>query len=90
MSKPKKTICPVSREEFRDKAKALTIVIDGQTLTAPAREFSTGSLGWYLNGKQQVDIGGTMVTMQIGLNLTIVGSKDLPGRPAQTDGPNDD
>jgi hypothetical protein len=81
-NKPKKTICPVSREEFREQAKAITVVIDGQTLTAPAREFSTGSLGWYLNGKQQIDVGGTAVTVQIGLNLTIVGSKDLPGKPA--------
>lgn len=80
MTKPKKTICPMSREEFREKAKAMTVVINGVTLTAPAREFSTGSLGWYLNGKQPVDIDGTEVLVQIGLNLTIVGSKDLPGK----------
>lgn len=76
----KKTICPVSREEFRAAAKNMNVVIGDQTLSAGAREFSTGSLGWYLNGKMQVEVGGKMVSVQIGLNLTIVGSKELPGR----------
>ncbi len=47
-------------------------------LLAEVKEFSTGSLGWYLNSKATIDVGGTLVTVQIGLNLTIVGSKELP------------
>lgn len=78
----KKTICPVTRDEFRANAKASTVVIEGNTMTAAAREFSTGSLGWYLNGKTTIDVGGKPVQVQIGLNLTIVGSKDLPGKAA--------
>ncbi len=74
----KKTTCSITRGEFRGKAKPVAISIAGQNLQADAREFSTGSLGWYLNGKTMVDVGGTMVQVQIGLNLTIVGSKDLP------------
>jgi hypothetical protein len=42
------------------------------------KEFSTGSLGWYLNGKTTIEIDGKPVAVQIGLNLTIVGSKELP------------
>ncbi|HKB39774.1 MAG TPA: hypothetical protein VKD72_25280, partial [Gemmataceae bacterium] len=42
------------------------------------KEFSTGSLGWYLNGKTVVEINGVRVPVQIGLNLTIIGSKELP------------
>jgi hypothetical protein len=42
------------------------------------REFSTGSLGWYTNGTIQVTVGGTPVDVQIGLNMTVAGSKDLP------------
>jgi hypothetical protein len=31
-----------------------------------------------LNGKTDIDVNGAMVTVQIGMNLTIVGSKELP------------
>ena len=41
-------------------------------------DFSTGSLGWYLNGKTALKVGENPVAVQIGLNLTIVGSKELP------------
>jgi hypothetical protein len=74
----KKTTCPISRSEFREKAKAVTVSIGNVPLQADVKEFSTGSLGWYLNGKTTIDVGGTPVSVQIGLNLTIVGSKELP------------
>ena len=47
-------------------------------MLADVKEFSTGSLGWYLNGKTIVKVGDKPVTVQIGLNMTIVGSKELP------------
>jgi hypothetical protein len=47
-------------------------------MLADVKEFSTGSLGWYLNGKATLEIDGKPVQVQIGLNLTLVGSKDLP------------
>ena len=31
-----------------------------------------------LNGKTSVDIDGTLVAVQISVNLTIIGSKELP------------
>jgi hypothetical protein len=74
----KKTSCPVSRPQFRENAKPVTVLIGDQKLVAEVKEFSTGSLGWYLNGKTSIEIGGTPVSVQIGLNLTIVGSKELP------------
>jgi len=70
--------CPISRDEFRAKAKAVSVTINGVPLTAEVKEFSTGSLGWYLNGKTTVEVDGKTVPVQIGLNLTIVGSKELP------------
>lgn len=75
---PEKTKCPISRKQFREHAKGIEISIAGQTFKVPVKEFSTGSLGWYLNGKTSLEIDGKDVTIQIGLNLTIVGSKDLP------------
>ncbi len=74
--------CPVTREEFRGKAKAVSVTIGGVPLVAEMKEFSTGSLGWYLNGKTTVVVDGKTVPVQIGLNLTIVGSKELPKDPA--------
>jgi hypothetical protein len=74
----KKTVCPITRDQFRAGAKPLDVTIAGVPLNAPVKEFSTGSLGWYVNGKTMVEINGTPVSVQIGLNLTIVGSKELP------------
>jgi hypothetical protein len=80
----KKTVCPVSRKDFRDHAKPVAITIAGANMTVPVKEFSTGSLGWYLNGKTTIEVNGVAVAVQIGLNLTIVGSKELPrDQPAE-------
>lgn len=73
-----KTTCPVSRQQFHASAKAVDVVINGIPHKAMVKEFSTGSLGWYLNGKATIDIGDTPVQVQIGMNLTIIGSKELP------------
>lgn len=70
--------CGVSRAEFREKAQAIKVEINGIPMMAEVKEFSTGSLGWYLTGKSVIDVNGKPVSVQIGLNLTIVGSKDLP------------
>ena len=73
-----KTACPISRADFRSKAKAVQVTINNVPHVAPVKEFSTGSLGWYLNGKTMIEIDGVPVAVQIGLNLTVVGSKELP------------
>lgn len=71
-----KTTCAITRAEFKDKAKAVEVVINGVPLLAEVKEFSTGSFGWYLNGKTTIKVGETPVAVQIGLNLTVVGSKE--------------
>lgn len=76
-----KTPCSVTRGEFRTRAKPVEVVIHGIPMVADVKEFSTGSLGWYLNGKAALKVGEKTVTVQIGLNLTIVGSKELPPEP---------
>jgi hypothetical protein len=75
---PAKTTCSISRQHFRDNAKPLEVKIGDIPFLAEVKEFSTGSLGWYLNGKTTVNVGGTPVSVQIGMNITIVGSKELP------------
>ncbi len=73
-----KSTCPVTRGEFLRDATPVEITINGIPMTADVKEFSTGSLGWFLNGKANVKVGDKSVSVQIGLNLTIVGSKELP------------
>ena len=73
-----KTSCPVSRAEFRKHAQPVAVTINNMPLQAVVKEFSTGSLGWFINGKINIDVNGKSVTVQVGMNLTIVGSKELP------------
>lgn len=74
----RKTVCPVSRQQFQAGAKPLAVSIEGQLLQVPTKEFSTGSLGWYLNGKAVIQIDGKSVQVQLGLTVTVIGSKELP------------
>lgn len=71
-----KTTCPVSRTEFRNSAKPTLLKLGSKDLVAKVMEFSTGSLGWNVNDKVEVEIGGKRVMCQLGLNLTIIGSKE--------------
>lgn len=65
-----------SKEDFRMRAKAVDVVIGGSRFLALPKIFSTGSVGWYLNAKTVLDgADGEPQPVQIGLNLTIVGSK---------------
>ena len=73
-----KSQCPVSQSKFLAKAEPLKISINGQEMLAEVKAFSTGSFGWYLNGKTSVQVDGKPVSVQIGMNLTIVGSKEAP------------
>jgi hypothetical protein len=73
-----KAACPIDRATFRSHAKPISVAIDGVAMAAIVKEFSTGSLGWNVNGKTTVNVNGTSVAVQVGLNLTIVGSKELP------------
>ncbi len=74
------TTCPISRAEFHKTAQPVKVVINGVEMIAEVKEFKTGSFGWYLNGKTTLPVGGKTVTVQVGANLTVVGSKELPGK----------
>lgn len=86
----KKTTCPITRAQFRAKAKPVTITINGIPQIAEVKEFSTDSLGWYLNGKTTIEIDGTPVSVQINTSLIIVGSKELPKDAPPTGAPASD
>jgi hypothetical protein len=74
--------CPITPEQFRVGARAVTVVIGDEKKTALVKEFSTGSFGWFMNEKivMEVMVDGepVPVKVQANVNLTIVGSK--PGK----------
>jgi hypothetical protein len=74
----KKTSCPLSRSEFRNTAKAVSLTIEGAPVLVGVKEFSTGSFGWSFNGKGTFVVGGKPVQAQISINMTVVGSKEAP------------
>ncbi len=71
-----KSPCPISKTQFLEKAESVKIVIGTNELIADKREFSTGSFGWYYNGKTNITVDGKPLSVQVGINLTVVGSKE--------------
>ena len=79
----------LSRQEFIRNAGVIPVEIGGRKFSAEAKEFSTGSLGWFVQGSFLTTINGTAVKVQIGCNLTVANSKLHPagrGRETQTVG----
>jgi hypothetical protein len=79
-----KTVLSLTRTELL-KGKPLTIELrdsEGNTVYKgflPVREFSTSSIGFNANAKGDLCIDGQhYVQVQIGANITVIGSKELP------------
>jgi len=88
----KATECKITRAEFKAAVKALLLTIsqDGpggqpynrQVAVAP-KEFKqaqgapAGSFGWYNNDKVELLVNGKLVKCQLGLSITVVGSKNV-------------
>ena len=68
----------LSREGFRSHAQPIPVKVGEQVLYAEPKEFSTGSVGWFLTGKLMMPVNGEVVKVQVGCNMTVVGSKELP------------
>ena len=49
-----KGVCSISRADFFASAKPLEITVNGIPMTAEVKEFSTGSFGFFINGKTNV------------------------------------
>ncbi len=71
-----KSPCPISLTQFQEKAEPLKVVINGQEMVADVKAFSTGSFGWNINAKTTITVDGKALSVQIGMNMTIVGSKE--------------
>eukprot|EP00668_Euglena_longa_P045440 GGOE01061101.1.p1 GENE.GGOE01061101.1~~GGOE01061101.1.p1 ORF type:complete len:194 (+),score=78.77 GGOE01061101.1:30-584(+) len=78
----RKTVCSIGRDTFLKKAPNLKLTLDlgdagSQELLGKARTFSSGSFGYFVNGKFKVDVAGEEVMLQVGCNVTVVGSKNM-------------
>jgi hypothetical protein len=73
-----KTTCPISRAAFLAQAKNVEVLIDGRPSVAQVKEFSTGSFGWHHGDKLTLKVGNELLKVQVGLTLTVIGSKDAP------------
>lgn len=74
--KGNKTKCPISKKDFLAKAKPVLAQIEGQPVAVSVKEFSTGSFGFYSQGKITLVIDGTPVTCQCAISIQVVGSKE--------------
>lgn len=71
----RRTECPISREKFFETAQPITAQIAGTPVVVPPKEFSSGSFGFYTNGKITMMIDGKAVVFQMAVQLTAVNSK---------------
>ncbi len=74
-----KTPCPITREHFHQHAAPnLDVTVGGAPIPAARREFSTGTLGWYVTRRVVLEIGGVKVSCQAQITVTLPNSKELP------------
>lgn len=73
--------CAVTEEQFMGSAKPAILKLDlgggEQQLYAGTKKFNSGSFGWYAPGKLLAVVDGIPVQVQVGLVLTVIGSKHL-------------
>jgi len=67
--------CPVTKEQFEDHAKDVIVQMEGNVLVAKPDKFQSGSFGWKLNGKATIVVDGVKIPVQVGMNITCIGSK---------------
>lgn len=60
---------------FEANAEKLSVDVLGNIATGEARSFTSGNRGWHVGGKVEVMVGKKKLWAQLGLNLTILGSK---------------
>jgi hypothetical protein len=69
----------MTKQDFTSAARPVDVTIAGQTLQAVPKQFSTGSVGFHLNGKVTVQLpNGETARLQVNGNLVLVGSREWP------------
>ena len=68
----------MKKSVFKSTAQPVSVTIAGQIVSADPKTFSTGSVGFHLNGKITVTVNGEPVRLQVSGSFTAIGSKDWP------------
>ncbi len=66
----------MTKDQFGQAAKPLRVLVDESPIFANPKRFSTGSVGWNANAKTQIVVNGEALEIQVGINLTVIGTKD--------------
>jgi len=67
----------MKKSEFLASAQPLAVKVGDSSLSAEPKQFSTGSVGYYLNGRISVTLpNGAVVKLQVSGSFTAVGSKE--------------
>lgn len=72
-----KTECPISRNEFQVEAKPVVAEVNGVGRVVNPKMFSTGSFGWYENGKVTMKVGDKLVPCTLAIQITAINSRDV-------------
>merc|ERR1712182_173635 len=65
----------MTRKEFEKAAKSIEATVGDQKITVAAKNFSTGSCGWFFSQKLPIKIGNETATATYQVMMTVVGSK---------------
>jgi hypothetical protein len=75
------TATKLTKAAFVQTAKALPVKLGTRDFLAQPKEFSTGSVGFNISEKLEVTLpSGEVVRCQVGLNITVIGSKEWPAQ----------
>eukprot|EP00051_Salpingoeca_urceolata_P027761 m.483170 g.483170 ORF g.483170 m.483170 type:complete len:192 (+) comp22803_c0_seq1:117-692(+) len=66
----------MSPQDFEEQAGLLELDVFGNKIVGAPRTFTSSNRGWYAGGKIQVPVGDQLLWAQLGINITIVGSKE--------------
>ncbi len=82
-AKGEKRPCPVTKDDFLEKAKAEVVKIEGLGITAvmQPKHFSSGSLGLFTNGKAVVVVDG--VPCEATFQAQVILNNSKPGGDAE-------
>jgi hypothetical protein len=65
----KARVCPITRSEFQEKAKKLSLTIEGQDLVLKPKVFKSKAFGWAYASQLPVAIGDKTINAQIVINI---------------------
>jgi len=69
----------MTSQEFIDAASPFQATIFDNIVEAFPRTFKSGNKGWWGGGKVWIPVGKKKLWAQLGINLTIIGSKEWEG-----------